>query len=166
MSSPEPDFNIRPMNQNDVDQVRNIDKLSFTLPWPATSYYFELQNSHARSWVAEITVQNGQKNLIGMLVLWLIVDEAHIGTIAIHPDYRHHGFGARLLRHAIKSVQAEGADMIYLEVRRGNLTAQALYNKFGFELSGVRRGYYSDNQEDALLFTLYDLQKKKFPEDD
>jgi ribosomal-protein-alanine N-acetyltransferase len=160
----EPDFNIRPMKPDDVDQVRSIDQLSFTMPWPATSYYFELQNPHARSWVVEITEGNGQKSLIGMLVLWLIVDEAHIGTIAIHPDYRHHRFGSRLLRHAIKSVQAEGAEIVYLEVRRGNLTAQELYNKFGFELSGVRRGYYSDNQEDALLYTLYDLQEKEFPE--
>lgn len=164
MSFSGPDFDIRPMKPNDVDQVHNIDQLSFTLPWPARSYYFELQNPHARSWVVEITGQNGQIMLVGMLVLWLIADEAHIGTIAIHPDYRQHGYGSNLLRHAIRSVQSEGAAIVYLEVRRGNLTAQALYNKFGFELSGVRKGYYSDNHEDALLYTLYDLQQKELPE--
>ena len=164
MSSPKPDFYIRPMKPNDVDQVHNIDKLSFTLPWPARSYYFELQNPNGRSWVVEITEPNGQKIIAGMLVLWLIVDEAHIGTIAIHPDYRQHGYGSKLLRHAIRSVQSEGAEIVYLEVRRGNLQAQAMYNKFGFELSGVRKGYYSDNHEDALLYTLYGLQQKEFPD--
>jgi ribosomal-protein-alanine N-acetyltransferase len=164
VSSLKLDFYIRPMKPNDVDQVHNIDKLSFTLPWPARSYYFELQNPNGRSWVVEITEPNGQKIIAGMLVLWLIVDEAHIGTIAIHPDYRQHGYGSKLLGHAIRSVQSEGAEIVYLEVRRGNLTAQAMYNKFGFELSGVRKGYYSDNHEDALLYTLYELQQKEFPD--
>ena len=93
-----------------------------------------------------------------MLVLWLILDEAHIGTIAAHPDYRRLGIGARLLAQALLQASREGAAVSLLEVRRGNLAAQELYRRFGYQVDGVRKHYYRDNGEDAILMSLPDLQ--------
>jgi ribosomal-protein-alanine N-acetyltransferase len=87
-------------------------------------------------------------------VLWFIVDEAHIATIAVHPDFRRQGLGEQILLHALRSAQDEGARRAFLEVRAGTSAAQALYKKSGFEIAGVRRGYYKDNNEDAILMNL------------
>jgi ribosomal-protein-alanine N-acetyltransferase len=91
---------------------------------------------------------------VGILVLWLIVDEAHIATIATHPDFRRQGIGEQLLVHALKSAKAEGAVRSFLEVREGNVAAQELYRKYGFASEGRRVRYYKDNNEDAILMTL------------
>jgi len=145
---------VRRMQLQDVEQVSAIDGLSFSLPWPERSYRFEVtENGAARAWVAEVEGQ-----LAGMLVLWLIVDEVHIGTIAVHPDFRQRGVAQRLLADALLAASEEGAVRVFLEVRRGNLAAQALYHKFGFVVDSVRPKYYRDNGEDALLMTLETLQ--------
>ena len=89
-----------------------------------------------------------------MAVLWFIVDEIHIATIAVHPDFRGIGFGKWLLAHGLLAASKEGAGKAFLEVRSGNLTAQKMYQGFGFEVTGVRPRYYRDNMEDALLMTL------------
>jgi len=141
---------IRRMRLEDVPAVHAIDVLSFSLPWPERSFRFELtENPTSRGWVTEV---DGQ--VAAMLVLWFIVDEAHIATIAVHPDFRRQGLGEQILIHALRAVQDEGARRAFLEVRAGNFAAQALYKKYGFEIAGVRRGYYRDNNEDALLMNL------------
>jgi [ribosomal protein S18]-alanine N-acetyltransferase len=141
---------IRRMRLEDVQAVHVIDTLSFSLPWSERSFRYELtQNPVSRGWVAE---QDGQ--ITAMLVLWLIVDEAHIATIAVHPDFRRQGIGEMILLHALRAVQAEGGQRAFLEVRAGNTAAQSMYKKYGFEVAGVRRGYYKDNNEDALLMNL------------
>jgi [ribosomal protein S18]-alanine N-acetyltransferase len=141
---------IRRMRLEDVPAVHEIDLLSFSLPWPERSFRFELtENPVSRGWVVEV-----DGKIAAMLVLWFIVDEAHIATIAVHPDYRRRGIGEQILLHALKSVQEEGARRAFLEVRAGNAAAQAMYKKYGFEVAGVRPGYYRDNNEDALLMNL------------
>ncbi len=90
-------------------------------------------------------------SIIGFAGLWLMVDEAHITTIAIHPDYRRRGLGEFLLVNLIDIAYTIGAKWVTLEVRVSNTTAQNLYHKYGFREAGVRRRYYSDNQEDALI---------------
>jgi len=146
---------IRRMTLDDVAEVHEIDVLSFALPWSQRSYVFELtENQAARVWVAEVTGADGRRRLAGMLALWLIIDEAHIGTIAVHPDFRQHGIGRRLLGEALLGAAADGAEMSFLEVRRGNLPAQALYRRFGYEMAGIRPHYYRDNGEDAFLMNL------------
>jgi [ribosomal protein S18]-alanine N-acetyltransferase len=138
---------IRRMTMEDVPVVHEIDMLSFSLPWPERSFRFELtENPTSRGWVAEVSGK-----VVAMLVLWLIVDEAHIATIAVHPDFRRQGLGEQILLHALKAVRDEGARRAFLEVRAGNSAAQAMYEKYGFEVAGVRPGYYRDNNEDALL---------------
>ena len=144
---------IRRMTLEDVPTVHEIDMLSFSLPWPERSFRFELtENPVARSWVAE----SGGR-ITAMLVLWLIVDEAHIATIATHPDFRRQGIGEQLLIVALLSARAEGAVRAFLEVRAGNPGALSLYKKYGFVVAGVRPRYYKDNNEDAILMNLEDL---------
>jgi ribosomal-protein-alanine N-acetyltransferase len=89
--------------------------------------------------------------IIGFAGLWLMVDEAHITTIATHPDFRRHGLGELLLASLIDISYEIGAKWVTLEVRVSNYTAQNLYRKYGFREAGIRRRYYSDNQEDAII---------------
>jgi ribosomal-protein-alanine N-acetyltransferase len=95
--------------------------------------------------------------LVGMMVLWVILDEAHIATIATHPDYRRQGIAKQLLAAALESAYAEGARSALLEVRAGNEAAQEMYRKLGFEVVGRRERYYKDNFEAAILMTLSHL---------
>jgi [ribosomal protein S18]-alanine N-acetyltransferase len=146
-------FSIRRMTLEDVPFVHEIDTLSFSLPWPERSFRFELtENPVARPWV----VESGGR-VAAMLVLWLIIDEAHIATIATHPDFRRQGFAERLMIAALVSAREEGARRAFLEVRAGNAGALELYKKYGFIIVGVRKGYYKDNNEDAILMNLEEL---------
>ena len=141
---------IRRMTVEDMPAAHELDVLSFTLPWPERSLRFEVtDNPAARCWVAEL---GGR--LVGMLVLWMIVDEAHIATIATHPEYRRQGIAKQLLVEALDLAYAEGARSVLLEVRAGNQAAQDMYRKFGFEIVGRRERYYKDTFEDAILMTL------------
>jgi ribosomal-protein-alanine N-acetyltransferase len=106
-------------------------------------------NPTARCWAAK---NEGQ--LVGMLILWMIMDEAHIATIATHPKFRRVGVGSQLLENALQSAIAEGAKTAFLEVRVGNTAAQDMYKKLGFAEDGRRLRYYKDNQEDAVLMSL------------
>ncbi|MGD0877657.1 MAG: ribosomal protein S18-alanine N-acetyltransferase [Anaerolineales bacterium] len=141
---------IRRMTLEDIPAVHEIDVLSFSLPWPERSFCFELtKNQVSRGWVAEM-----DGKIAAMLLIWFVVDEAHIATIAVHPDFRRQGIGEQILLHALRAVHNEGAQRAFLEVRAGNISAQAMYRKYGFELAGVRPGYYKDNNEDAFLMNL------------
>lgn len=154
-------IDMRPMRHADLEQVWHIDSLSFTLPWPKKSFAFELDhNPCSRSWIAETILDSGESQVIGVIVLWLVEDEGHIGTIAVHPDFRRRGIASMLLTHTLESIQREGADSVYLEVRRNNIAAQVLYKKFGFHLADIRAKYYADNGEDALVLKLDEIQSK------
>jgi ribosomal-protein-alanine N-acetyltransferase len=144
---------IRRMTLDDIGQVLEIDRASFNQPWPERSFRFEVENNPAsRAWVAE---QNGR--IVGMIVAWLMIDEAHIATIATHPQFRRQGIASHLLRHALDYMRDEGAVSSFLEVRESNLAAQELYRRFGFEETGRRPRYYKDNGEDAILMLLESL---------
>lgn len=143
-------FHIRRMTLDDLNQVVAIDHDSFSLPWPERSFRFELtDNPAARCWVAEM-----DGRVIGMLVIWLIVDEAHIATIATLAEFRRQGVANELLAYALASAIDEGAKSAFLEVRESNAAAQAMYRKYGFVETGRRTHYYKDNDEDAILMTL------------
>ena len=145
---------IRPMQLGDVEQVHHIDQLSFSLPWPESAYRYELtQNVKSASWVAEVLRPDGTTRVIGMVVMWLILDEAHIATIAVHPEYRGQGISQQLLTIALRAALQRGALVATLEVRAGNQAAQALYRRYKFEVVGRRPHYYHDNHEDALIMT-------------
>jgi [ribosomal protein S18]-alanine N-acetyltransferase len=145
---------IRKMTLDDVSAVVELDQKSFSLPWPERSFRFELtDNPASRCWVAELEGQ-----IVGMIVAWLLVDEAHVATIATHPDFRRKGIAKRLLSHALRRLMDEGAQSSFLEVRESNLAAQEMYRKFGYEETGRRRRYYKDNDEDAILMNLDSLK--------
>jgi ribosomal-protein-alanine N-acetyltransferase len=144
---------IRRMTLEDLPAVIELDSLSFSLPWPERSFHFELvDNPASRCWVVE---QDGR--IASMIVAWMLVDEAHIATIATHPDYRRRGVAGKLLTYALRYMSKEGAVTSFLEVRESNLVARDMYRKFGYEETGRRKHYYKDNNEDAILMTLEPL---------
>ena len=150
-------MNIRRMTLDDIAQVVAIDTASFSLPWPERSFRFEVSDNPAsRAWVAEI-----DGTIAGMIVAWLLVDEAHIATIATRLDFRRQGIARKLLIFSLQSMMSEGALTSVLEVRESNAAAQEMYRKFGFEESGRRPRYYRDNDEDAILMTLHKLEGLK-----
>lgn len=155
---------IRPMQMEDLEAVHAIDCLSFSLPWPAKAFRYELlENERSRLWVAVVKTAEGNVQVVGDIVVWLVVDEAHIATLAVHPDYRRCGIARQLLATALEAARQMGMQSATLEVRAGNLAAQKLYLSFGFEIVGRRHAYYQDNQEDALIMTLADLGRENRP---
>jgi ribosomal-protein-alanine N-acetyltransferase len=150
---------IRRMTLDDLPTVVELDRISFSLPWPEKSFRFEVtDNLASRCWVAEV-----DGRVVGMLVGWLLVDEIHIATIATHPDFRRQGIGRQLLSHALSRALDEGARSSFLEVRESNLAAQEMYRQFGYEATGLRKRYYKDNDEDAILMTLESLSRERLP---
>ncbi len=105
-----------------------------------------------------------QASIIGFAGLWLMVDEAHITTIAVHPDYRGRGLGELELMSLIDIAYQIGARWVTLEVRVSNYVAQSLYRKYGFREEGIRRRYYSDNQEDALIMLTEEISSPGYKE--
>ena len=153
-------IHIRPMRLEDIPQVQAIDQVSFTLPWPKSAYYYELnENPNSFLFVAEEQQPGGEASVVGLVVVWMILDEAHIATIAVHPDFRGQGTGGRLLVAALVEAIRRRASLATLEVRAGNLVAQQLYRRFHFETAGSRPRYYRDNYEDALIMTVSGLDE-------
>jgi ribosomal-protein-alanine N-acetyltransferase len=152
-------ISFRPMRKDDLDSVMVIDRLSFRMPWPESAYRHDLSNNpNAILWVAEEYFPDKGSNVIGMIDVWLILDEAHIATLAVHPDYRGKGIAANLLQKVLFEAFKSGARRAILEVRASNQIAQSLYEGFGFEVVTRRRRYYRDNNEDALLMNLDNLE--------
>lgn len=157
---------IRPMRAEDLAQVRAIDQQSFSLPWPERAFHYELfENPGSLPWVAELAAEKSEESpsqeellsppcVVGMIVVWIILDEAHIATIATHPDYRGMGIASRLLARVLQEAIRKGAAMATLEVRASNLAAQQLYQRFRFEVVGRRPRYYKNNNEDAVIMTV------------
>jgi ribosomal-protein-alanine N-acetyltransferase len=138
---------IDDMTLDDIDAVQEVERSSFPVPWPANAFRHELtQNRNARYVVAR-----SDHDIVGYAGLWLMVDEAHITTFAVHPDHRRRKIGERLLQRLFEIAVVMSAEWLTLEVRASNLAAQKLYEKYGFRRAGVRRRYYSDNNEDALI---------------
>ena len=149
---------LRNMRADDIPQVAALDHLSFADPWPQGSFEYELKASnYSLCLVAEDPDAAEGQSIVAVLVIWLIVDEAHIATIAVHPDYRHRGIGRRLLAEGLLQAAERGAVKSLLEVRSGNTEALHLYYGLGYKAVGLRPNYYQTEQEDALLLDLEPL---------
>lgn len=137
----------RYMNLMDLDDIMEVERLSFTLPWSREAFYRELtDNPYAYYIVADI-----DGKAIGYGGVWIVVDEAHITNIAVRPEYRGKKIGETLLKQLQNLAREKGAKTMTLEVRVSNHVAQNLYRKLGFKNGGIRKGYYTDNFEDALV---------------
>jgi ribosomal-protein-alanine N-acetyltransferase len=138
---------IEDMRIDDIDAVQVVERASFAVPWPANAFRHELtQNKNAYYLVAK----EGD-HIVGYAGLWLSLDEAHITTFAVLPEYRRRKIGERMLVAVFDRAGKLGAEWLTLEVRASNIGAQKLYEKYGFRPAGVRRRYYSDNNEDAII---------------
>jgi ribosomal-protein-alanine N-acetyltransferase len=149
------DYHIRLMGQGDIPQVAEIDLACFPTMLPATNYHNEFINPLAHYIV--ISNDDGPNAVIlGFAGIWLLSGEAHIVNLAVREAHRREGWGELLLIGLIQQAQGLRASMITLEVRASNVTAQQLYVKYNLAERGRRRGYYTDNREDALIMTLDD----------
>lgn len=138
---------FEPMRVTDLDEVLAIENRSFTTPWSRAAYHRELVTN---GYAAYIVGRLGGK-VVSYGGMWVILDEAHITNIAVHPNLRNRGLG-RLTMLALERKAAElGASRMTLEVRVSNAVARHLYESLGFRGTGIRRNYYSDTHEDAIV---------------
>jgi ribosomal-protein-alanine N-acetyltransferase len=140
---------IEAMRLEDLDEVQRIEQASFSTPWPSNAYQSELQTNRLASYL----VARIDDRVVGYGGMWLMVDEAHITTFAVHPAWRRQRIGERLLLAFLDLARDRHAREATLEVRLSNLAARRLYEKYGFRPVGLRPRYYSDNNEDALIMT-------------
>jgi [ribosomal protein S18]-alanine N-acetyltransferase len=145
---------VSAMRFADIPAVHEIESLSFRTPWPAYAFEQELKGNR----LARYLVARAGEKVVGFAGVWVMVDEAHITTFGVHPDWRRRGVGRQLLLNLFELANALDAARITLEVRESNAAAQALYRRFGFEESGRRERYYTDDGEDALVMTTPDLR--------
>jgi len=171
---------IEPMRLRDIKEVMEIERVSFSSPWSARAYRYELLEndlSHyfvvrprqmarpgsgllARAWHS--LGVGPSSAILGYGGFWMMVDEAHISTIAVQPNWRRRGIGELLLVAMLDRAMELGAEIATLEVRVSNIIAQNLYRKYGFEQVGLRRKYYRDRDEDALIMSTQRLTAAAF----
>ncbi|MYL59563.1 ribosomal-protein-alanine N-acetyltransferase [Virgibacillus halodenitrificans] len=138
---------IRKMHIIDVDGVMEVENATFSTPWTTDIFYQELvDNDYAHYFVME-----ADKKIIGYVGLWLVIDDAQITNIAIMPGYRGNKLGEKLFGFTIQQILLLGGTRLSLEVRKSNTIAQRMYRKFGLVPGGIRKNYYTDNQEDAIV---------------
>lgn len=152
------------MQVRDVAQVMPIEKASFPAPWPMSAYRYELKKNDLSSYLVlrENDSQTAEARVVAYGGFWLILDEAHISTLAVDPADRGLGLGEWMLVIVVETAKLRGADELTLEVRVSNKVAQQLYRKYGFRQVGLRRAYYRDNGEDALIMTTPRLDEPAF----
>jgi len=126
-----------------------IERASFLYPWSSRFFLQELQVQCARSILAEI-----DGRIVGYILFWLLPGEIDVHNVAVHAGFRRHGIARLLLAQVISEARGRCLDRVTLEVRQSNIPAQRLYESLGFVITGIRRGYYSDDGEDALAMAL------------
>jgi ribosomal-protein-alanine N-acetyltransferase len=150
------DLKIGKMKMADLDDVMEIEQASFSLPWSRLMFERELaDNKHSHFMVARSGL-----DIVGYIGLWMVLEEAHIVTIAVRSDFRRKGIGSILMMMALSIAVRLGANRATLEVRVTNLPAQELYRKFGFITVAIRKSFYSDTGEDAYVMWIYNLKDK------
>ncbi|MEK3976704.1 MULTISPECIES: ribosomal protein S18-alanine N-acetyltransferase [unclassified Psychrobacillus] len=138
----------RKMTIEDIDQVLLIEEEAFTLPWTREAFEHEMStNLYSYYLVAETE----EKDIVGYCGMWIVMDESHITNVAVAERMRGHKIGEGLMREAIRVVKEQKVVLMTLEVRVSNIVAKNLYYKLGFQDGGIRKNYYTDTQEDALV---------------
>ncbi len=140
---------IQEMTVDDLDEVMEIERLSFVSPWTRRLFEETLASSISTSFVVR---RSGLT--IGYIILYSVEAEAHILNIAVHPAHRRKGYGASLINHVLDHFKAHKVTEFFLEVREGNTGAIRLYSRYGFEKIGKRKKYYTETNEDAVVMRL------------
>jgi ribosomal-protein-alanine N-acetyltransferase len=175
---------VERMTIADVPSVATLERMVFPLPWSARAFEHELQLNPMAYFVVVrprdpgVIQQNSislprpiesraerkpvRQVILGYGGFWFIADEAHICTLAVHADWRGRGLGGLLLVHLIDHATGISAAVLTLEVRASNLVAQNMYRKYGFVQTGLRKGYYSDTHEDAIIMTTCPISSAAF----
>ncbi|MGY4691191.1 ribosomal protein S18-alanine N-acetyltransferase [Salibacterium sp. K-3] len=138
---------IRFMEERDLEGILRVEHDAFQMPWTKYAFFNELTNNQ----FAHYLVAEWNDEIIGYCGVWIIIDEAHITNVAVHSAYRGCRIGELLMKNILDMAHAYGAVTMTLEVRVSNLIAQSLYKKLGFQPGGIRKNYYTDNHEDALV---------------
>jgi ribosomal-protein-alanine N-acetyltransferase len=146
---------VRPLRAEDIPQVSRIDREAFPTMLPPADFGREMQNPLAHYIVAEQV--DARDELAGFAGFWLMAGEAHIVNLAVREHHQQQGIGELLLLSLIKLAAHNETKMITLEVRASNDVARKLYAKYGFSIRGIRKGYYSDDREDAIIMTVDDI---------
>ncbi len=144
----EPMIMYRQMTIKDVEAVHGIEEAVFATPWTLDAFYHEMTTNTQATYVVAVD-ETGE--IIGFCGMWIVLDESQITNVAVLPAGRGKGTGEGLMREAIRIAKERGVVIMSLEVRVSNNVAQNLYRKLGFQEGGIRKGYYTDNQEDALV---------------
>lgn len=130
-----------------IDQIVEIEKISFPTPWSKKSLLHELHDNPFAFYVVAVS----GREVLAYGGVWLVMDEAHVTNVAVNIPYRGKGLGRLIMDELQFIARAQGCMKITLEVRTSNLIAQGLYNSLGFRAAGLRKGYYSDTKEDAII---------------
>jgi ribosomal-protein-alanine N-acetyltransferase len=170
-------FVVEPMTLADVDEVMRIERDAFPAPWSARAYRYEIaENEHSTmrvvrpsqasgTWLTALLHRFdfiGPGPVLGYAGCWLLVDDVHISTIAVHPQWRGKGLGELLLISLLDRGAELGALGATLEVRVSNLAAQGLYHKVGFKIVSLQKHYYADNDEDAYIMVTPPFEALEF----
>lgn len=139
---------LRPCNDYDLPQMVKIESDTQASPW-SEDIFKKCLEAGSSVWVMDLS-----GNIIGFIIVLFQAEEGHVLNLCIHPEYQHQGYGHQLLKHALECIKEKGGVFVYLEVRRSNKNAIALYQKMGFKQVGERKDYYVSlpKREDALIF--------------
>lgn len=143
---------IREFNINDIEELYEVELTSFTDPWSKESFKDELNNEIAHYLVGSIN-----NKVVAYIGAWFILDEAHITNVSVKSDFRRQKIAKQLITAFIVLAKKHQITSITLEVRASNIPAQSLYQQFGFEKQGLRKRYYADNNEDAIIMWLRNI---------
>ncbi|NLG28516.1 MAG: ribosomal protein S18-alanine N-acetyltransferase [Chloroflexi bacterium] len=177
-------YTVEPMLVDDIPTVSAVEQSVFTMPWSSTAFEYELRHNPSSCYMtlrylpwkesdeSEPRLSRSVRRLLrpvrediallGYGGLWMMVDEGHICTLALRPEWRGRGLGELLLASLIEQAAMRQAAVVTLEVRVSNVRAQSLYAKYGFRVVGERKRYYTDNHEDALIMTTDPINADEF----
>ena len=164
---------IELMRESDVNTVQEIEREIFATPWPRNAYFRELASRSSAHYVVlrqegltarppEVRVADFDPTIVGYGGMWRMYDEAHVTTIGVRRDLHHHGYGRILFAGLVQAAYDMGAKWVTLEVRTTNDNAMRMYEGFGFKVIGRRKGYYTDNGEDAIVMWSDSIQSPRF----
>lgn len=155
-------LSIEPMREMDVPAVQEIERHIFATPWPRNAYYRELSARGSAHYIVLRREGEQGPEIVGYGGMWRMYDEAHVTTIGVRHDLQHRGYGRILFAALVQAAYDMGAKWITLEVRASNQTAMRMYEGYGFKVIGRRRGYYTDNGEDAIVMWSDSIHSPRF----